>query len=375
MTEYGIDVSSHQTGIDMAQVAREGFTFAMVKITEGTSYKNPAFHAQIDGAFDNGMAVAAYHALRLGNGDGQAAYCVSQLQDASIPIMLDWESFGDNPDYATARDFVAGVQARGFRVSLLYLPRWYASNIGVLGLDVSGWGAAMVASNYVEGNDYASNLYPGDESSVWNLAYCGMTPTFWQFTSSAKVAGIQRVDANAFRGTVEDLGQFFKTRNGAPVAPSTTPAPVPVDKSIEQYAQEVLQGLHGDGEDRRNRLGGLYDAVQARVNEILAPAPKSDEQLADEVLAGVHGDGDARRNALGGRYDAVQAIVNARVGGAPQGKRRIDNYTVQPGDNLTNIAKRYPQSDITAQTIADDNGIKDPNRIQAGWVLAIETSE
>lgn len=377
MTQYGIDVASYQGGIDMAQVAREGFAFAIPKITEGTSYTNPFFHEQIDGAFDNGLAVAAYHALHLGNGDAQAAYCVGQLADPSIPIMLDWEAFGDNPDFTTARDFMAGVAARGFRASLLYLPKWYARNIGVLDADASGWGAAMVASNYVAGNDYASALYPGDDAGVWSDAYCGMAPTFWQFTSSAKVAGFAKVDANAFRGSVEDLGQYFKTHAGSPAAPApSTPAPAvdaPVD--IESLAQRVMAGEFGNGDDRRNALGANYDAVQARVEELAAPAPESDDALADKVLAGVFGDGDTRRAALGGRYDAVQAIVNARVASAPSGRHQIDTYTVQPGDNLTAIAKRYPQGDVTAETIAADNGIADANRINAGWTLAINTSE
>lgn len=34
-------------------------------------------------------------------------------------------------------------------------------------------------------------------------------------------------------------------------------------------AQAVIRGDYGNGEERRLRLGSLYDAVQARVNEIL----------------------------------------------------------------------------------------------------------
>ena len=44
------------------------------------------------------------------------------------------------------------------------------------------------------------------------------------------------------------------------------------DKTIEQLAYEVLAGMWGNGEERRQRLtaaGYDYDAVQAKVNEIL----------------------------------------------------------------------------------------------------------
>ena len=38
---------------------------------------------------------------------------------------------------------------------------------------------------------------------------------------------------------------------------------------IEALARAVIRGEYGNGEERRRRLGSLYDAVQARVNEIL----------------------------------------------------------------------------------------------------------
>ena len=38
---------------------------------------------------------------------------------------------------------------------------------------------------------------------------------------------------------------------------------------IDALARAVIRGEYGNGEERRSRLGPLYDAVQARVNEIL----------------------------------------------------------------------------------------------------------
>lgn len=43
------------------------------------------------------------------------------------------------------------------------------------------------------------------------------------------------------------------------------------DKSTEELANEVIQGLWGNGQERKDRLGSRYSEVQARVNEILAP--------------------------------------------------------------------------------------------------------
>lgn len=54
-----------------------------------------------------------------------------------------------------------------------------------------------------------------------------------------------------------------------------TPEPTP-SKSVDELAQEVIAGLWGNQPERQQRLeaaGYDYYAVQARVNEILAPAP------------------------------------------------------------------------------------------------------
>ena len=39
--------------------------------------------------------------------------------------------------------------------------------------------------------------------------------------------------------------------------------------NIEELAQAVIRGEYGNGEERKQKLGSLYEQVQARVNEIL----------------------------------------------------------------------------------------------------------
>ena len=83
----------------------------------------------------------------------------------------------------------------------------------------------------------------------------------------------------------------------------------------------MIRGEYGNGEDRKTRLGGQYAAVQARVNTKLSgaapaatPAPGPNlEALADAVIRGEYGNGQERRNRLGHLYDAVQAIVNRKL--------------------------------------------------------------
>ena len=91
-----------------------------------------------------------------------------------------------------------------------------------------------------------------------------------------------------------------------------------VSGTIDELARRVIAGEFGSGDARKNALGDKYDAVQARVNEILngiASTPsKSVSEVAKEVLAGSWGNGSARKaklEAAGYNYDEVQSAVNA----------------------------------------------------------------
>ena len=68
------------------------------------------------------------------------------------------------------------------------------------------------------------------------------------------------------------------------------PLPSEEEKTIEQLAQEVLNGVHDNGQARRDSLGSRYNEVQKRVNEILAqpntPKPKKEYlQLSSRVTS------------------------------------------------------------------------------------------
>ena len=88
---------------------------------------------------------------------------------------------------------------------------------------------------------------------------------------------------------------------------------------IDDLARRVINGEFGNGDDRRNALGANCDAVQARVNEMLGCGGSSSgnsgggadiESLAWAVINGDYGNGEERRQRLGANYDAVQRRVN-----------------------------------------------------------------
>ena len=124
----------------------------------------------------------------------------------------------------------------------------------------------------------------------------------------ASIAGSQRTAYMARAGYWYD-----QMTGNKPVA---TPTPAATAQNIDALADAVIRGEYGNGDTRRARLGGLYDAVQRRVNEKLGAGSSfgpNIDALADAVIRGEYGNGDERRRRLGSLYDAVQARVNQKL--------------------------------------------------------------
>lgn len=82
--------------------------------------------------------------------------------------------------------------------------------------------------------------------------------------------------------------------------------------NIDELANAVIRGEYGNGAERKQRLGSLYNQVQARVNEILGNSSNSAniDELAKAVIRGDYGNGAERKQKLGSLYNQVQARVN-----------------------------------------------------------------
>ena len=96
---------------------------------------------------------------------------------------------------------------------------------------------------------------------------------------------------------------------------------------------------------------------------------KTVDQLAQEVIAGKWGTGSTRKKKLeaaGYNYDAVQKRVNEIL--ADQKKKKTITYTVKKGDTLSAIAQKYG---TTVKAIAAENKINDVNVIRVGQKLKI----
>ena len=96
---------------------------------------------------------------------------------------------------------------------------------------------------------------------------------------------------------------------------------VPIVKSVEEVANEVLSGLWGNGTARKDALtvaGYDYEEVQKKVNEIVESQHKEKIlHAACRTILGEYGTGAGRRTkieSLGLSYEEVQNLVNMIVG-------------------------------------------------------------
>ena len=94
-------------------------------------------------------------------------------------------------------------------------------------------------------------------------------------------------------------------------------AQAPAADDVDDLARRVIAGEFGNGAARKAALGDRYAEVQARVNEMLGAGGSGGssggadvDALARAVIRGDYGNGAERKRRLGSLYGAVQARVN-----------------------------------------------------------------
>jgi GH25 family lysozyme M1 (1,4-beta-N-acetylmuramidase) len=199
-----IDISNHQdAGFDVARAVGEGYSAVICKASEGSTYRDPCFERFAAATIGAGAIPGAYHYLRAGDGAEQAGVFHSRISSAGGPAgwlcAVDCESDGD---WLATTTFVAEwARLTGGHPLLVYTGAWWwPSSWSGVALTPHLW-----ASRYVTGTGYGSQLYASVPDSWWTPGYGGWpVATILQFSSTATVAG-QKIDVNAFRGTVAEL--------------------------------------------------------------------------------------------------------------------------------------------------------------------------
>lgn len=207
---FGLDISHHQPlSLDLAAARRDGCELCLLKAGEGSSYVDPTFAANLAEARAAGMLTAAYWYIKASASAQAHVDAIKKAVPKAVPIIPDVEA--NSGGVALVRDIVNRLRAEGYIVPLLYLPRWYWQQLGspslaglpplwssrypdnVVGLLAAEW--ARVPASYWDG-------------------YGGLDVALLQFTSSAKIADYSPLDANAFRGTRDELAALLGAASG-----------------------------------------------------------------------------------------------------------------------------------------------------------------
>ncbi|MDI3298392.1 MAG: glycoside hydrolase family 25 protein [Bacillota bacterium] len=196
----GIDVSSWQGDIDWPAVRTAGFSFAVIKATEGVGWTDPKYAKNVAGAKSAGLLVGAYHfarpdgnALDAANEAAYFAGAVKAVQPEPDFLALDLEAtkLDRAGTTAWALAFLRALAATfpGKRVLLYTGPSFAAQNLD--GAQLSSW--PLWVAHYTNASSPMAVPGFGD----W---------TIWQWTSSGKIPGTSGyVDLDEFAGTEQDL--------------------------------------------------------------------------------------------------------------------------------------------------------------------------
>ncbi|CAG6396706.1 Lysozyme M1 [Actinacidiphila cocklensis] len=207
----GIDVSHYQGTINWTSVKSAGISFAYIKATESTTYKDPTFNANYLNAYNAKVIRGAYHFARpdLSTGAAQATYFASHggawsADNLTLPGMLDLEGGCYGKSAASMQswvlDFYNTYKANTGRDVVIYTSAsWWNSCTG-------GWGGMSARSplNVAHWTSAASPTIPSG-FPYW---------TFWQYTDSGSVSGISgAVDRDRFSG---DSSRLLALANNTP---------------------------------------------------------------------------------------------------------------------------------------------------------------
>jgi GH25 family lysozyme M1 (1,4-beta-N-acetylmuramidase) len=232
MPIWGVDVHPvYQAGLDIGALRGAGVDFLSCKVSEGTT----VFDSQnwLRRGKQAGLISVGYHYLRPGSEDQQAQVFTGQLAQAGVPGVIDAEAIDSQSrptlTIAGIRAFHQRCLARGARIPLIYLPRWYWQAMG--SPDLRGLPMLWASSYPSSTTGSPAQLYQNVTPSRWT-AYGGLPVAVLQFSEHGRVAGYSPVDVNAYLGTYEQLAGLIN-----PAAPAPTPTPTATRRGLRKMRE------------------------------------------------------------------------------------------------------------------------------------------
>ncbi|MCT3481961.1 GH25 family lysozyme, partial [Lactobacillus delbrueckii] len=228
---YGVDVSSYQP-TSTTEYSKAGAQFVIVKVSEGTSYRNPNAKAQVASAKANKLLPMAYHFANFGSSSSRAKseadYAIASAKAVSLPagsyLACDWETSSGNStsgsrsaNTSAIMAFMKKVKAAGYQ-PLLYSGSYLLNNAINMSTVTSTypnslWVAYYTSSGRIDAPDFS--YFPSMNGVI-----------IWQFTENWK--GLN-VDGNI---SILPLSISSSLSSSSSSSPSKTPASqAPVSKT------------------------------------------------------------------------------------------------------------------------------------------------
>lgn len=344
MALNGIDIASYQAGLDFSKVPCD---FAIIKATQGTGYTNPDCVRAVEQAMSLGKGVGVYHYISGGNAVAEADFFINSILNwiGKVMICLDWELDQNSAwgDESYLEQVINQVIARTGVPPMIYAP---ASRYNEVAPVANRNNCGLWIAQYADTNP------TGYQNTPWNEG--AYTCAIRQYSGFGRLNGWNGdLDLDKFYGSLDDFRKYYGSSSSAPSKPSTSG---PSGTTL-QLATWTMEGLYGNGADRKKNLGSRYDEVQNFINHI---ASADVNTLVDEVYAGMYGDGLTRQTVLGSRYDEVQGAINANS---------AQYYTVQSSDYLGKIAIQFG---TTVDQLVAWNNIANPDLIYAGQTIRVK---
>lgn len=284
-----IDVSSHN-GYNIEGVMEDiGTTNTIIKISEGTTYINPCLSAQVEQSNPIGFYHFAWFGGDIEEAEREARYFLDNVPQKVKYLCLDYEDHaGDDVQDNTnaCLRFMQVIANAGYKPIYYSYKPFTLNNVDYQQILAQFPNSLWIAGYGLNDGNADFEYFPSMDGIRW-----------WQYSSNPYDKNIVLLD--------DDEEDILISKN-------TT-------KNLDTVANEVIQGLWGNGQERFNNLtnaGYNAQAVQDTVNNILNGETTSDsassdlDSVAQEVLQGLWGNGQERFDKLeNAGYDA-QAVQN-----------------------------------------------------------------
>lgn len=239
----GVDLSTWQTNVDYQALKDMGVEFAILRTGYGkdAGQKDDMFEEHYRGCKEVGIKVGAYlysYCTAIENAEKEAYNCLSHIEgkDFDLPIYYDLENektvgqLGKEAITEIAIRFCNVIRSAGYRAGVYANLNWFNNYIDVWKLkerNISIWLAQ------------------------WNNEITAdFDVDIWQNTNNFEDL---HIDGNIL------INEGLLVENGDNSVDN---------QEIQSLAVDVIFGLYGNGQERKDRLGEKYNSVQDVVNEI-----------------------------------------------------------------------------------------------------------